>query len=322
MPPHRGHEFLVSFARHYVHKLYVVVGTLPGEPIPGTLRWQWMKELFTECEVLHLHQVLPQAPEEAVDFWDQWEQALKNLLPEPVQCVFASESYGEPLAQVLNARFIPLDLPRQVVPISATQIRAEPFKHWEYLPAVVRPYFARRICVVGPECSGKTTLTRALAKYYDTVYAPEYAELWLRYRSNYGVEAGALFPEHFETIARGQRALEQSRVKHCHRLLFCDTDPLTTLAWATYLCPPEHHAALQMTLEPLIKACEYELYFYCTPDIPWQADQHRLDPEGRERFGDHLRHLLQKYNRSVNVLSGNLDSRLAAAKQAIDAVLL
>ena len=69
--------------------------------------------------------------------------------------VFASEPYGAPLAACLGARFIPVDLGRAAVPISATAIRAAPQACWPMLPPPVRAHYPRRVAVVGPEASGK-----------------------------------------------------------------------------------------------------------------------------------------------------------------------
>src|SRR5687768_9683832 len=69
MPPHLGHVYLCEFARSYVRDLTIIVGTLPSEPIPGELRYAWMKELFPDVRVVHLAEELPQYPHEHPDFW-------------------------------------------------------------------------------------------------------------------------------------------------------------------------------------------------------------------------------------------------------------
>ena len=69
------------------------------------------------------------------------------MLPAPPELVFASERYGHRLAAELGARFVPIDPARGAVPVSGTAIRAEPLRHFAYLPPCVRPYFVRRVCV-------------------------------------------------------------------------------------------------------------------------------------------------------------------------------
>ncbi|MEE8441333.1 MAG: adenylyltransferase/cytidyltransferase family protein, partial [Spirochaetia bacterium] len=54
MPPHRGHCYLIDFARNFTADLTVFVCTLRSEPIPGDLRYQWVHELFPTVRVVHI----------------------------------------------------------------------------------------------------------------------------------------------------------------------------------------------------------------------------------------------------------------------------
>ena len=309
LPPHRGHQLLVDFARHWVDELAVVVGSLPAEPIPGEVRWRWMRELFPDCHVLHLDEVLPQTPEETPDpelFWARWRSSLQRILPWPVDCVFASESYGERLAAELGARFQPLDLPRQIRPISGTQIREDPFSHWEDLPACVRPWFVRRVCLAGPESSGKSTLARQLAAHFQTVCVPEYAEILLRY------QAGQWAESDFERLRHGQPALEEALARQANRLLFCDTDLSMSMLWSEELygrCAP--------ALAESAAARHYDLTLLCAPDLDWEPDEHRLRPQTRQRFFERCQALLSVQQRPFRVIRGQGAARFESACQAL-----
>ena len=120
LPPHAGHLHLLDFAQRMADELCVVVGTLAAEPISGALRHAWIRELAPAAQVLHLTDENPQHPAEDPDFWGIWRRSLERILPAPVDLVFASEAYGETLAEVLGARFIPVDLERTALPISGT----------------------------------------------------------------------------------------------------------------------------------------------------------------------------------------------------------
>ncbi|MEZ0374364.1 MAG: AAA family ATPase, partial [Candidatus Sericytochromatia bacterium] len=232
MPPHKGHVLLIDFARHFVDDLVIVVGTLPGEPIPGALRYQWMQELFPSCTVLHLEKVLPPYPEEAPSvevFWQLWRSSLLEILPRQVDYVFASEDYGARLASELGARYIPVDQPRGLVPVSGTAIRENPLKNWQHLPDIVRPYYLKRVCVFGPESCGKSTLARQLAAHFSTRWVPEFAQILL------AQQQGKLREADIEIIARGQLAAENALARQAEKLLFCDTDLLTTVLWSREL---------------------------------------------------------------------------------------
>src|SRR4051794_34695897 len=235
LPPHLGHVYLVEFASRYVDQLTVVVCSLAREPIPGELRYRWMRELFPFDNVVHLTDELPQEPKEHPDFWALWKASLERVLPGRPDFVFASEDYGRKLAEVLGGEFVPVDRDRVAVPVSGTAIRTDPMRHWDYIPRCVRPYFARRVCVFGPESTGKTTLARRLAEHFGTAWVPEYARTLIE------AQQGRIEREDMARIARGQIASEEALARNARRLLVCDTDVLTTRIWSETLygtCDP------------------------------------------------------------------------------------
>src|SRR5215471_8509021 len=120
MPPHLGHVYLGEFAGRYVDRLTIVVCTLASEPIPGELRYRWMRELFPFCKVVHLTDELPQEPKEDPHFWERWRASLTRILPGKPDYVFASEDYGAKLAEVLGGEFVPVDRTRTAMSISGT----------------------------------------------------------------------------------------------------------------------------------------------------------------------------------------------------------
>lgn len=141
MPPHLGHKYLVDFALERVDELTVLVCSLPTEPIPGALRYEWMREMFPTARVLHVDEVVPQEPSEHRDFWSIWHDLIRGRISVGPDYVFASEEYGYPLAKILGATFVPVDVERRAVPISATMIREDWRRHADFLPEVVRRWF-------------------------------------------------------------------------------------------------------------------------------------------------------------------------------------
>ncbi|MBI4423060.1 MAG: AAA family ATPase [Elusimicrobia bacterium] len=306
LPPHRGHVYLVEFAQRYADRLTVVVGSLKSEPIPGELRCRWLRELFPNVEVLHLADENPQDPSEDPRFWDIWRASLERVLPAKPDLVFASEPYGLRLAQTLGARFVPVDPARAAVPVSARAIRADPFARWAFLPRCVRPHYAKRVCVFGPESTGKTTLARALAARLSTVWVPEYARAYLE------AQGGELAAGDIPHIARGQRAAEDALARDANRVLVCDTDLLSTVIWSDTLfgsCPD--------WIRDEARLRRYDLTFLLDVDVPWVRDPVRYLPEQRRSFFERCRRELELHGRRYVVLSGPPKERLAeAARQA------
>ena len=164
MPPTLGHCHLVRFGQEYVDRLSVMVCSLPDDPIDPELRFGWMREMFAATsEVVHHDRPIPQAPEEHPEFWRIWREAIwRTISPDRLDFVFASEAYGDRLARELGARFVPVDLGRRAVPISATEVRADPMGHWEMLPSCVRPYYARRVVILDDDQALAPDVARAL----------------------------------------------------------------------------------------------------------------------------------------------------------------
>ncbi len=167
-----------------------------------------------------------------------------------------------------------------------------------------------RVAVVGPESSGKSTLSAQLAARFDTRFVPEASRA---YYDAKGVvyEIGDILP-----IARAQKAAEEETARSARGLLFLDTDLLTITVWSHVLyggCPEE--------AEALAAAQRVDLTLLLSPDLPWTFDPQRChpDPAQREDFFGRLRAGLLRLGRRFTVISGTGPSRLAAAVEAIAA---
>ena len=310
LPPHHGHLRLCAFARGLCVRLTVVVGTLPGEPIPGEVRVAWMRRLVSDAEVVHLPDLLPQDPAEHPDFWSLWRAALRRVVRGPIDLVVAGEPYGERLASELGARFVPLDRGRDPTGARGTAVRADPMGRWADLPSCVRPWFVRRVRVVGPESAGKTTLARRLAQHFETVWVPEYARTLLESRG------GRVTPADLTLIAQAQAADEQATAERANRVLICDTDPTLTALWSE---------ALFGTVAPAVVALgatrTYGVTLLLAPRLDWQPDPVRYQPDAADRWRFFERCRATYPEATCMVLEGTDDARFAGAVRAIEGLL-
>ncbi len=312
MPPHAGHVYLCDFGRACVEQLTILVCSLPDDPIPGRLRHQWMKELFPAARVIHCEEILPQVPEDdPVNFWPLWNDVLKRHHPEPIDIIFASEPYGHRLAAEAGARFVPVDEARTAFPISATAIRSDPYRNWQFLPGPVRPFYLRRVTLFGAESTGKTTLAAQLARHYDTVVAPEYGRF---HTEAFG--AGATTPEDMRQIVMGHLAGVAAASLRANRVLIEDTDPVLTAVWSDTLAGSR---------DPWFDTYrDYpDLYLFCDIDLPWVEDGTRYfrDPAARANFHRACeRELVTRAVRFVRI-QGPPEQRRAKAIEAVDALL-
>ncbi len=309
MPPHNGHRHLIQFAQSHIDHLTVIIFTKSQEPIPGHLRVQWMREIFPNIELIHV------TDEHPVDFrdstiWRRWIDSIRRVCPQTPDIVFSSEDYGDELAARLGARHILVDKARSSVPVSSSLIRNHPFDYWHFLPSCVRPYFLKRVCLLGAESTGKTTLAQALAKHFSTVWVPEYAREYLESKKGF-CELMDIIP-----IAEGQVALEDSLAQHANRLLICDTNLIATMVWSEHyfsFCPAE--------ILDMVNERKYDFYLVPDIDLPWIDDGLRDSPGHRDWF--HNRFLSEVQHREVPyaILSGAFQKRLDTAIQTINAIL-
>jgi NadR type nicotinamide-nucleotide adenylyltransferase len=172
-PPHLGHLHLVDAARAGAERVTVLVGTRPGESIPGELRAEWMYRLRPDTEVI---QVLDETPPSAADpgYWEIWIESIRRHAPADLDVVFSSEPYGDEIARRLGIEHVCVDPLRERHPVSGTQARVDPLRCWGLLPEPVRAFYARRVAILGPESTGKSTLARRLADHFGGAFVAEY----------------------------------------------------------------------------------------------------------------------------------------------------
>ncbi|MDB5706331.1 MAG: hypothetical protein JWN66_3447 [Sphingomonas bacterium] len=308
MPPHAGHQLLGEAAQALVDDLTILVCWLPGDPIPGPVRLAWMRELFPAARVIGHDAVVPQEPADHPDFWDIWRGIVRQAHPESIDLVFASEPYGARLAAEVGARFRPIDPDRDAAAISASAIRADPWRHWGMMPPPVRAHYARTICLHGPESTGKSTLARQLADHFETALMPEYGRTWCE---TFGTD---LVMADLVAIAQTHDAMTESLKRRCNRRLIADTDPLMTAVWADMLFGAR---------DPWFDRWDRpaDLYLLLDVDLPWIDDGTRLfgSADARARFFDLSRAELDRRGVRWALVGGEGEARFANALAAIEA---
>lgn len=320
MPLHDGHIYLLNFAQRFVHKLTILVCSLRSEPIAGEIRFQWVKHMFPEANVIHHYDEIPQDPKDDPNFWQIWHDSIKRHCPqEEFDCLFGSEDYGWKMAEKMDIQYIPVNRQRNLVPISGTKMRNDPMKYWNYLPNIVRPYFLKRVCIVGAESTGKSTLTKLLAEHYKTLYVEEYGWTILReYYSNSIRAEGSVVIEDFPTIARGQIASEEALSQRANKILFCDTDLITTEYWAKHYCGecPEW-------IKEEADKRNYDLYILLDSDTPFADENFRSMKKqaDRDSYTKWWEEELTKRGRSFVKISGDWQERFNKACQIIDPLI-
>lgn len=317
MPPHNGHLHLINTAATDCEKLFVIVGTLKSQPINGILRYNWLKMIYADnknIEIIHCADDNPQKPEEceSVDSFynDFWVPSVYNRVVK-LNVVFTSEKYGEEFSKYLGIEHVLVDLGRETCPVSGTKVRNNPFLYWDYIPDVVKPYFAKRIVAMGPESTGKSTIIQRLAEYYGGEYLEEYGRTYTRL----WIKGKHLKKEDFYKIAKEHD--EQLLIKYTStvdKYLFIDTEAITTkLFGQLYLENYEDER-----VDEIIKHQWFDLILLMDVDVPWVDDGTRDFPNARQRHFDMIKAELDSLGRKYVVIKGNYDERLALAKKEVE----
>jgi len=167
-----------------------------------------------------------------------------------------------------------------------------------------------KIAVVGPESTGKSTMSAFLANHYRTVWVPEFARGYcekLTEPPTWDDEVNMFY---------GQLALEAEFLPQANKLLICDTTFLTVKIWSDYT----FGRSPQEVLDELL-VHRYHFYLLLDIDLPWEEDPLRDFPHMREHFMEVWHKELKELGASYMVISGTGKNRYANAVAAIDAFL-
>jgi NadR type nicotinamide-nucleotide adenylyltransferase len=305
MPLHGGHIALIRTAQALVDHLTVIICCQRGDTISGEQRLRWLIDTFPSMRVVAIDCA---APHDAYGKDDLvcLEREVRSLHRAPIDQLIASDRSQAELAAALGARFVLIDPDHHAVPITSAQVRSDPLAHWRFLPPAARPLYARMICLHGPESTGKSTLAPQLARHFDTLYVPEYGRT---YCEQYGL---SLRMEDLVAIGRTHAALTQALKRQCNRLLFLDTDPLMTAAWADMLFA---------TRDPWFDRFDdtADLYLLLDIDVPWEDDGTRFfgDGDRRRRFLDVSLAELERRRLRYRIIDGPFEQRFDRALAAI-----
>ncbi|MBZ5859041.1 AAA family ATPase [Flavihumibacter profundi] len=178
----------------------------------------------------------------------------------------------------------------------------------------------KKIVVLGPESTGKSTLCEQLANRYQTSWVPEFArEYLLKNGTDYS-------HEDLLTIAKGQIALEEMHTQKIVAekrenppLLFIDTDMYVMKVWSEFVFGNCHPYIIDQIVDR-----HYDLYLLCNTDIPWTKDELREYPDliTRQRLFHMYKDILVNQSTPWITISGAAGERLSQAEDAVKKFLL
>jgi NadR type nicotinamide-nucleotide adenylyltransferase len=309
-PPHRGHKYLIETGCAQVDELHVIVCQKPHEQPPGSLRAAWLREIHPAVKVLLIDDVYDEQDSRV------WAENARRWLGFTPDVVFTSEDYGDRFAHYLGCQHVQVDKARHIVPVSGTKVRSDALRFWEFLEPPVRGWYAKRVCLVGAESTGKTTLARSLAAHYQTVWVAEYGREYSERKL--AAEGGYAFTsEEFTHIAATQCEREDEAARRANKILICDTDAFATSLWhRRYL----HARSLAVEAIAAAHRCP-DLYLLTDVNTPFEQDGTRDGEAIRHWMHETFMQELTAQQRPFAFLSGSHQERLACAVALLDALL-
>ena len=330
-PLHRGHMHLIASAIAACDAVLVISYTKPGfDRCDRAARQRWFDELYPGVRSVVLDdeelvrlcrqrgvplRVLPNDDDDAAAHREFCAWICHILCGVTVDAVFTSEDYGDGFAAALSAyysvhpgrshavRHVCVDRLRLAVPVSGTRVRADPELERDYLHPAVRAGFIDRVCLLGGESSGKTTLAAALAQRLETNWAPEVG------RERWEERGGPLDYDDMLAIGRDQVAREDALARTARRWLVCDGSALTSLFYSL-----DGFGRAEPELEVLARR-RYAAILVCAPDFPFVQDGTRRDAAFRARqhrwYLDRLAQMEMPYTQVAGPLDRRIDTALA-----------
>ena len=180
-------------------------------------------------------------------------------------------------------------------------INNEPFKYWEFIPPAVRPYFVKKICLYGPESTGKSMLAERLAQHFHTAFVPEMARFVIT------TSTECTF-EDLTTIAEAQARAVNEKLGEANQLLFCDSDLLTTKVYAEYMF--NRTPVFGRWVE---EANRYDLHLFLEADVPYVQDGTRLGAATRPALRTAFLAALEASGFPFAIISGDWEQRFRQA---------
>jgi HTH-type transcriptional repressor of NAD biosynthesis genes len=309
LPPHKGHKHLIDTALSQVDQLTILVCDKLGQPISGELRGEWLRTIHPEAEVIVIPDELPDDDSKA------WADNTRRVLGYVPDVVFTSEDYGVPYSRFLGCEHVLVDRDRVAVPCSGTMIRERPLDHLEFLEPVVRAHFVKRVCLVGAESTGKTTLAERLAREFDTVWVPEYGRDYTWMKLDWGEDEWTTTD--FDHIAAMQWEMEERAAGVANKILICDTDAFATGIW---------HERYMGFASEIVDSTGWQSKcdLYLVSDVagaPFVQDGIRDGEQIRLWMHDRFVEELESRGWAYKVLSGGWEERFSQAKDAVQALL-
>ncbi len=323
-PLHIGHIHDIIRAAAVCEELYVMISWCDGrESTSKEMRYRWIHNNVKHLPNVKILLIEDKAVSKEVYntdyYWEKGAADIKRAIGKPIDAVFCgSDYYGSNRFESLygdESDVVYFD--RSEVPISSTDLRFDVYENWQYIPPICRPYYAKKVLIVGGESTGKTTLAQNLAIAYNSCYVPEIG------RETCEIAGGEEYmnvSDLYENLVR-QKAEELRLLYQCNKLLFVDTDALTTRFYAEFLLTnTEEVEKCGALADAIAHINDFDLVLFLEPTTEFVKDgtRNEIIAADRVKYSNMIKKLFDERGIHYHCVDGDYLDRFNTAKLLIE----
>lgn len=322
-PLHLGHVKCIITAAAQCEELNIVIsdGRARGE-VDIRVKYRWLYMVTKHLPNVRLH-ILPDdcltKEDYGIDMWQADAIRVKEMVGHHIDAVFCGDDYNDenfyakcyPESEII---YIKRD------DISSTKIRSNPYKYWDMIPLCVRPYYVKKVLLIGGESVGKSTMSINLANYYNTSYIEE-AGRELSMKS--GTDKMMIMEDYTEILLTHK----MNEIRACEtadKVLFIDTDCLITRFYLEFLDGRTKGKQENDVLADAISGINrYDLVVFLEPDVKFVQDGTRnteIERE-RERYSSRIKEIFSEHGVEYVTVSGDYNERFNKVTELVDGLL-
>ena len=296
MPLHKGHLALIDFATTQAETVSVCVTGHDGEVISSAERAWWVIESYIQNSSINVRNLtydpgkLNESSVSDLKSSEEWAEYLKAELEDfsEIDVIIGSEMYVKYMADYLGIGYIIYDENRENMPISATDIKGDIIRYWDYLSPAAKRSYVQHICICGSESTGKSTVCKRLEEEYGFVtMIPEIGRCLVGKSELCEVETlKKIFTIHNDLLLAVKNDPPTP-------IILWDTDNITTLSYLAFL-----HSVNQEVINEVMgerQAVFADKYFFFEPNIAFHDDGTRFDPTEARLLSAHHKYMYSNY---------------------------
>ena len=320
-PLHIGHVRCIIEAANQCKSLIIVISEgVNRNEIDIRIRYRWIYQLtkhISNVRIFILKDNAETKKQYGEDCWRKDAELVKDFAGQKIDVVFCGSDYDENSFWSKCYPNSKLEIIKRDN-ISSTAIRKDVYGNWDMIPNVVKPHYVKRVLLIGGESVGKSTLTINLANYYNTNYVEEVGR-------DISARSGTdlmMISEDFTDILLNHKTRANELIKLSNRIIFEDTDCLTTLFYINFLEGNDKQKN-SVLAKAIAQVNKYDLILFLEPDVAFVQDGDRSEviASDRMKYSDQIKSIYRRHNFEYEVISGDYQNRFETAVRLVDDLL-